>query len=241
MQSTPVPYENQLETRSCGAASLCMVYRSFGVDCTQEEIWQRIAGSGPWGLTRATTRALCADALGRGLAALIVRARDPWRALEAGSASDIRIILNHRPTTRSQEGHYTVLVGLDAEKALVHDPHAGPSQCFPRAELLELWRPNHGHSEIAGHVLVAFSKTGTVSHECAVCRSIIRDSVRCVSCRKMVSLGPSAVLGCATAACRARTWEQVFCPHCDIRMANLDDRPDDRLTIRKNTPSNSDE
>ena len=44
-----IPYEQQHEQRSCGAAALCMVYRSLGLPANQSEIWQRVARPGPWG------------------------------------------------------------------------------------------------------------------------------------------------------------------------------------------------
>ena len=37
-----IPYVRQNDptsNRMCGAAALCMVYRAFGVACTQDEVW----------------------------------------------------------------------------------------------------------------------------------------------------------------------------------------------------------
>ena len=42
-----IPYERQEDVdgnRMCGAAALCMVYRSFGVACTQADVWHAVAG-----------------------------------------------------------------------------------------------------------------------------------------------------------------------------------------------------
>src|SRR5438445_299852 len=93
-----IPYEEQADRRACGAASLCMVYRSFGLACSQPEVWARVARPGPREIPRSNTHQLCADALGLGLAALTLRARDPWRVLELCVRNSVRAILNYRPT-----------------------------------------------------------------------------------------------------------------------------------------------
>jgi hypothetical protein len=239
MESIAIPYESQLNARACGAAALCMVYRSFGLECTQAEIWRRIAQPGPWGLDRTNTRVLCADALSRGLGALVVRASEPWQTLTSGTIRGIRLILNHRVNTTKPEGHYTVLVGVDDRDAILHDPQSGPSRYLTRSELLELWRQDHGQSEISGQVLVAFSNIGTAAAECALCGAITPASVPCVNCREPIPLHASAILGCANAVCHARTWERVFCPYCDIGLYDLDGQQTNFFARRREPFSNS--
>src|SRR5262245_49511442 len=102
-ESTPpmdaVPYEAQFNAWSCGAACLVMVYRSLGIVAHQREVWQRIARMGHRGQPRGHTKQIAQEALGRGLAALIVQARDPWLAVSrclAQSSQPVRIIVNHR-------------------------------------------------------------------------------------------------------------------------------------------------
>ncbi|MEI4861631.1 hypothetical protein Q8G41_29010, partial [Klebsiella pneumoniae] len=71
-----VPYERQVNTlspRMCGAAALCMVYRSFGVVCSQEEVWPALVAPSATGVPCARTYLLCADALRRGLAAVTLQ------------------------------------------------------------------------------------------------------------------------------------------------------------------------
>jgi len=225
--SCEIPYDPQRDKRTCGAAALCMVYRSFGLACTQSEIWERIARPGPWELERTNTRLLSADALSCGLAALILRARDPWRVLESSMGRGIRIVVNHRLTPTSQAGHYTVLVGMDGEDVVLHDPHLGPFRHLTRAELLELWRPSFGQSEITGQVLVAFANAPASALVCESCGANIPESAACVNCQKAIPLQPGAVLGCVKAACRARTWEQIFCPHCDMGLYHVTGRQAD--------------
>lgn len=226
-----------MEAGTCGASALCMVYRSFGLECTQAEIWGRIGRPWPWQGPRTNTRLLAADALARGLAALILKASDPWRALELGVAHGIRIILNHRSAVTSQAGHYAVLVDLDGEDVVLHDPHLGPHRRLTRTDLLELWRPNCGQSEITGQVMVAFANAPTSGPACQSCQANLPASVPCAKCQASIPLYPGAVLGCVSVACRARTWEQVYCANCDLglhdvtgRTANI--RGWDRFTTR---------
>jgi hypothetical protein len=253
-----IPYESQLEERACGAAALCMVYRSFGLDGSQSEIWERIARAGPWDQLRTNTRLLGADAIDCGLEALILKARDPCRVLELSLGTGIRIILNHRHSATSQAGHYSVFVSIDGEALVLHDPHWGPFRKLTWAELQELWRPTRGATEITGHVLVAFanapakwqctipggrasrragipggsdgaspSQNHDIPHgglECELCQANTPESVSCVSCQKAIVLRPGDVLGCVNATCRARTWEQVFCPNCDMGLHDVTGR-----------------
>ncbi len=41
--------------------------------------------------------------------------------------SGTRVVLNHRLDAASALGHYTVLVKLDREGVVLHDPHFGPA------------------------------------------------------------------------------------------------------------------
>jgi hypothetical protein len=223
-QTMMISYEQQLDSRTCGAAALCMVYRSFGLACTQSEVWRRIARPGPWNLERSNTRLLCADALSFGLAAIILKARDPWRVLELSVSRDIPVILNHRSALKSRAGHYSVLAGLKGGDVVLHDPHVGPFRDLARAELLELWRADVGRSEITGLVLVAFTNAQDGALDCELCGAPIPQFVPCVNCERAIPLYPAAVLGCARATCRARTWERIHCPHCDMGLNDLSDR-----------------
>src|ERR1039458_7519142 len=75
----------------------------------------------------------------------------------ASPESGIRAILNHRPSADSTAGHYTVLVEVEAQDVVLHDPYYGPSRRVSHAELLELWQPGFSNSEIAGYILIAIA------------------------------------------------------------------------------------
>src|SRR5437762_197108 len=93
-----VPYEKQQGDHTCGAAALCMVYRAFGIECTQTEIWERVAKA-RYGSKRARTYLLAADAIERGLSALVIKASEPWRILQRCHEHGVLPIINHRMDT----------------------------------------------------------------------------------------------------------------------------------------------
>lgn len=217
LASSAVPYEKQLDIpgqRMCGAAALCMVYRSFQLTCSQSEVWSAIARPGAGGQHCARTHLLARAALERGLAALVVQPRDPWRALQSCAAHGIRVILNHRQTEHPAAGHYSVLVAVAEDHLRLHDPRLGPDQYLPRAEFLRLWAPIRGRSEITGHVFVAVAESPG-PWQCPRCQASLFGSQRCTGCGQVFPLQPSAALGCADSACSERLWSRLFCPYCD--------------------------
>jgi hypothetical protein len=219
LASVSIPYEKQKGSRAdqmCGAAALCMVYRSLGVSCSQEEVWPRIGRRHPTGAWSARTYRLAGDALEQGLGAMVLQARQPWAILQRCREHSVRAILNHRVERASLSGHYSVLVDVDDKQAVVHDPLKGPDRRLSQAELLWLWQPLGRGSDITGNVLVAVADKETRSPTaCAVCGRPVPASLECSRCRRPIPLHPPAVLGCIDPDCTGRSWGQIFCPHCD--------------------------
>src|SRR5580704_11389186 len=106
-----IPYEKQFDmqaSRTCAAACLSMVYRSFGQEIPQRLIWPLIAKKNLYGRIASTTHLMVADAINRRFAAVAIQVRDPLRALRHCRDSGIQVILNHRLKPDSPAGHYTV-------------------------------------------------------------------------------------------------------------------------------------
>ena len=205
----------------CGAACLSMVYRSFGKDIPQTEIWSAIAKVNRFGSLASTTHLMAQDALGRGLSALAIQARHPIQALRLCREAGIRAILNHRLEPASPRGHYSVMVDLDAKSVALHDPFFGPARRISHAELLDLWQPKFPNSEIVGGVLIAIAEDPPALPPCQFCRTPTPPSIACPNCKKPVGLKPEAVLGCMNQNCIARMWNYICCPACDF-MWNFD-------------------
>lgn len=214
-----IPFEAQADRqvrRDCGAACLRMVYGSFGKDVAQAEIWEAIAGPNRAGTISSTTYRMTKDALARGLHAIAFQARHPLQALRLCRDSGARVILNQRPTAESSGGHYSVMVDIDDQEIVLHDPFYGPSRHLPVAELLDLWRPAPMNSEIAGFVLIAIAAEVPTPAPCWLCHAPVPGAAICPRCKQAVALQPSAALGCINSVCVARMWNYICCPYCDL-------------------------
>jgi hypothetical protein len=216
---TAIPYEKQSEQftgRSCGAACMSMVYRSLGAEVPQTEIWPLIAKPNRFGQVSSTTHLMAKDALNRGFPAVAIQARHPLQVLRLCRAAGIRAVLNHRVRRDSPAGHYTVLVDIDNQCVIVHDPLFGAARRLSHAELIELWLPQVPNSEIVGGVLIAVGIAGSPAiPACEFCHTSMRTTVDCPGCGHPTGLEPRTALGCIKDGCIARMWNWVCCPACD--------------------------
>jgi hypothetical protein len=214
-----IPYEKQateLTGRACGAACLSMAYRSFGQQIGQTEIWPLIAKPNRFGQISSTTHLMVQDALNRGFSAVAIQARHPFQVLRLCQAAGIRAILNHRVRRDSTSGHYSVLVDIDRQDVLLHDPLFGAARRVSHAELAELWISQVSDSEIARGVVIALAPSkqpGVPS--CEFCHTPMPLNVDCPRCTNPTSVRPAEVLGCVRDGCIARMWNWVCCPKCD--------------------------
>lgn len=216
--SAAIPFEKQenMQTdRGCGAACLSMVYKSFGKDVPQAEIWPRIAKQNRFGSVASTTHLMALDAIHQGFNAVIIQARHPLQVLRLCHEAGIRAIINQRPHPGVQTGHYTVLVDIDQSNVVLHDPAVGSFRRMPHAHLLQLWQPQSGDSEILGSVIVGIAEESGPVAACEFCHTAIPAKVDCPKCKKGVGLNPAALLGCIRDGCIARMWNYVACPSCD--------------------------
>jgi Peptidase C39 family len=213
-----VPFEGQSHLgshRTCGAACLSMVYRSFGKKVTQAQIWPAIAKESCFGSLASTTHLMALDALGRGLSAVAIQARHPLQALRLCRDSEIRAILNHRLRNDAPTGHYSVLVNIDDKNVILYDPSYGSLRRLAHAELLELWQPRFAGCEIVGNMLIGVSMQLPAVALCHLCHTPIPSIVECPKCNQAVGLKPAELLGCVTGDCKDRMWNYLCCPSCD--------------------------
>jgi len=215
-----IPYEKQFDmqaSRTCGAACLSMVYRSFGQEVSQRLIWPLIAKENIYGSIASTTHLMAADAVTRGFSAVAIQARHPLQALRVCRDAGIRAIMNHRLQPDSPAGHYTVFVDLDDTNVKVHDPFFGPSRRVTHDVFLDLWQPRLPKSEIVGNFLIGIAAGESKQvPPCETCHTPFVKRVQCPRCKNGVSLEPLALLGCMNNACGARLWNYVCCPTCDL-------------------------
>jgi hypothetical protein len=213
-----IPYEKQSDpqsNRTCGAACLSMVYRSFGQEVPQAKIWPAIAKENRFGSIASTTHLMAGDALNRGFSAIAIQAGQPLQTLRLCRESGIRAIINHRLNRNVPTGHFTVLVDIDDTSVVLHDPFFGPSRRLSHAELLELWQPRFPDSEIVGNMLIGIADKPPEVSACEFCRTPIPLNIECPNCKKPVGLQPGSFLGCMSNDCIARMWSYICCPSCD--------------------------
>ncbi len=214
-----IPYESQAEmggNRACGAACLSMVYGSLGKQFPQAQIWSAISKPNRSGQVSSTTHLMVQDARNRGFDAIAFQARHPLQALRVCREAGARAILNHRTRPDAPSGHYSVLVSIEDQDIVVHDPAVGPSRRISHGQLIELWQPRFENAEIAGNVLIAVAPASpTPAEPCELCRTAMPPAVACPRCKEPVPLAPIGPLRCVNMACLARMWNFVVCPVCD--------------------------
>jgi hypothetical protein len=185
-------------------------------ELTQAEIWPRISKPNRFGSPSSATHLMVADARSRGFAAMAIQARYPLVALLTCQENGIRAILNHRLRPDSPAGHYSVLLDVDADSVVLHDPFYGPRRRIPHAELLELWQPQFANSEIVGNVLIGIAARPAAVSRCPLCETPIPEQIPCPRCSRPVTLQPPDLLGCVGEGnCLGRLWNYVCCPACD--------------------------
>jgi hypothetical protein len=214
-----IPFEAQADPqnhRGCGAACLSMVYKSFGKEVPQADIWPQIAKPNRFGSVSSTTHLMALHAIGQGLSAVAMQVRHPLQVLRLCREGGIRAILNHRRQRGSEVGHFSVFVDIDDRDVILHDPFFGEARRLPHAELLELWLPESPESEVLGNVILGIAADPASIPACEFCHTAMPARVECPQCAQAVSLSPAALLGCIQDGCIARMWNYVACPSCDF-------------------------
>lgn len=217
----PVPFEPQLSSyrhRTCGAAALAMVYSAVGLRVSQFEIWRVISAPDARGGIFARTYRFPFDAAKRGMRAIAFKAKDSIRAVAAILASGAYAIMNHRLSEESDLGHYTVALAVSDTGIASHDPQLGPFQRIGLEAMRKLWLPRSENCEIKGNFRVALAASST-PHACITCGTKIPEVARCPGCNNLFGLSPGAALGCMSAECASRLWQEILRPYCDLNFS----------------------
>jgi hypothetical protein len=214
MHLLDVPYERQLENWTCGAAALCMAYRSFGLDARQAEVWTRVKPAhGDRHRRGAPTSALIRHALAQGFSALALRAADPWRLLRRCFRPDLRAIVFPRRGYDTSGLHAAVLRGMDDEAVVLHDPYGRPDRQLPRDDFLALWGPHLFATSGRGYLLMVVARTPPDEATCS-CGLPAPAAAACPRCRLAIPLVP-VVSGCGKVGCPGLDWQELHCPQCE--------------------------
>src|SRR4051794_8744769 len=121
----PIPYRKQETRWTCGAASLRMVYASYGLEFSEAEVWA-ILKPNRNDRSGVSSSRLAWEAQRRGFPALAVQARHPWQMLTTCARLAIRAVF-HQPLSRgSPRRHFSILAHADEGGIVLHDPQFGP-------------------------------------------------------------------------------------------------------------------
>lgn len=210
-----IPYVKQ-KPMMCGAACLSMVYKSFGDDYTQDEIYER--SSVPCIINDKKTATfpvskVAKDALGRGYHAVAMQAKDPAEFFKLFSEikDRVRVIVSTIP---GRSSHLILLIDVTRKDLVFHDPAGRPSYHMTRKKFIKQWVPPY-------YSLIAISKDALKTYDCPVCGRAVPDSIKCLQCGKDISLEPKEVLGCVHDECSGKMWTLLFCPYCSMNIDGI--------------------
>lgn len=199
-----------------------MVYRSFGLEVDQEEIWESIRGTIK-GVEMGKIYKMSGDAHNRGLHAVALRCNTPdsferphahIKALRSAMRQNVRLIFNHINPYVDSVPHFAVITDIRADSVVFHDPILGPSNDADYDSFFDFW--GHGGKRKAGNVLLAISDTRTQT-KCALCNTKIPASISCTKkgCGRDIPFQPATGLQCVNPSCESSLWNAIVCPHCD--------------------------
>lgn len=214
------PYVKQ-KPNMCGAACLSMVYKSFGQDVTQDEIFEFTAtpclGTDKRGAKHPPTNPLykmAQDPLNRGYHAIAMQAKDPMKffLLFSRIKDRVRVILSMRPGPGLS--HLIVFTDVTKKYLMFNDPGGkGPSYRLSREKFIKKWEPNYA--------LVAISKDVLKAYNCPVCGKSVHDKVACPECGEGIPLEPKEALGCVDDGCPGKMWTLLLCPYCSSNITGI--------------------
>lgn len=223
MNPAVIPFYPQINPYACGAACLQMAYESLGIIREQAQIWASVQ-TFPY-RSGAPMQRMVQHAIGVGLDAMTIQARDPWTAAIHCANAGIRLIVNQRPNPDASIGHFTLLANAADDEAVLFDPMFGMPRTVTKSQMLGMWTSRTGDRN-PGSMLIALRRPDMLAHRCAGCLAPLRMECKCPGCLQTVRLAPPSILQC-TEGCERRNWKTVYCPHCDSGMAKLCDDPHD--------------
>ena len=222
---------------NCGAAALSMVLGQFDWNEPPQKIASLLTIIAPNGMPTIKTHQLANHARSLGFSCMVVQFAEHVRALARCHEAGFGVIINHRLEKDKPTGHFSVLSGLNLADGLIglHDPQRGPDIWTPLVDLLELWSPLAGGSQIAGSVGVVIGPrpVGGVPGVCPACSQDFDEKapVKCAGCSVVMEPMPGFTIGCLAEGCPGRLWRRLFCPHCDRTWSGQ------VLARRKETPA----
>ena len=135
------PFQETLHASMCGPASLKIVLNYYGVDKSEEELAK---------LTNATEAGTDDTSIVRAAESLgfkaVIKNESSFRDIEEWLEKKVPVIVNWFTRGRLDysdsevaDGHYSVVVGLDAEHIYLQDPETGGLRTLKREDFMKVW------------------------------------------------------------------------------------------------------
>ncbi len=136
-----VPYFKQDKIYSCGAATLQMVFKYFGVFKSEQEISGKLGISSDKGVNNEQMRKVAQD---YGFYCY-VNEDAPFEEILEYLNLNLPVIVNFIEPTYN-EGHYAVAVGFEDENLILNDPWNGQGFKISRENFEQNWRSEHSRN-----------------------------------------------------------------------------------------------
>ena len=129
-----VPYFKQDTGYTCGPASLQMVFAFYGIQESEAGLTRELRTNTDIG----TKHKRLIDAVSKRGLFSYVNENAPLSELRALLADSLPIIVHYREVGQD-DGHYSVVVGLDEKNIYLHDPWHGPKFSIAIEDFEERW------------------------------------------------------------------------------------------------------
>lgn len=132
-----IPYFKQDTTYSCGAVSVQMLLRYFGITISERTLMELLGTDTEYGTHH---QPIIECLTNHGLYCYV----DTDSTLEEVSRhldSSLPVLV-HYIEPSADEHHYSVVVGSTSTHVLLHDPWNGPAFTLPHTDFLERWHDN---------------------------------------------------------------------------------------------------
>lgn len=172
----PIPHIQQPKNSNlCGAACLQMLYTSYGISLTLDEIWEQVQERDKnTGRLNCHTYRMARHALSLGLKAMVVVCEDSLRVIQTCLESNIDVIALYRVNIISPLGHYSVITGMDNKGIYLNDPwldaSKGKNRIVKPIDFVQLLRPIPGSELVSPNVLLLIAPPGVASTSMASLR-----------------------------------------------------------------------
>jgi len=223
-----VPFKKQNQTNTCGAACLEMVLRYFGVNETEEEIFKEISIISPEsGRLYTRTAHLVHFAIVKDFVAIHSCLKDITDLDKLLRLKLPIIVLQRHSVNNESLAHFKVVIGLEGNSYIVHDPEIGAKQLISKEvfEKLGKKQPNGENTQDNLFILISPKKVDykkfsfdplqfrkCQNKDCPDPLQKNEPNFKCFTCQKeFINKIEGIPFGCPNQKCDKKYWLNYTC------------------------------